>query len=65
MILAPRFEDVSAPTSFGRGKGFSGVSLGVEYGTCIPGVKRVIDMANVDCSGLVDSERILGGGTGI
>lgn len=51
----------------GRGKGSSGVGFGWEYGTFSPGVRRVMEMAKVDCSGLlvVDSCGTLAGGTGI
>lgn len=56
----------SPPTVLGFGNGFSGVTLGVEYGTSCPGVKRVMEMANVDCSGFPEPESgILGAGTGI
>ena len=41
------------------------MALGVEYGTFIPGVSRVIEIAKFDCSGLWDSEEIFGGGTAI
>ena len=39
----------------------------MEYGTSWPGVRRVIEMANVDCSGLslVESVGNFGGGTGM
>ena len=51
----------------GFGFGVCGVGLGVEYGTSWPGVSRVIEIANVEGSGLVDVESagILGGGTGM
>ena len=55
------------PTIFGRGLLSSGVGFGVEYGTWRPGVKRVIDIAKVDCSGLfvVEPVGIFAGGTGM
>ena len=59
----------SPPTLIGWGYGFSGVGLGEEYGTLRPGVRSVMDMANVDCSNFVVSEAgldgIFGGGTGM
>ena len=55
------------PTIRGRGKGSSAVGLGREYGTVRPGVSKVMDMANVDCSGLLVKESCgtLAGGTGM
>lgn len=53
------------PTTLGRGFGSSGVGFGVEYGTLRPGVRSVIDMAKVDCSGLFVSGETLAGGTGM
>jgi hypothetical protein len=53
------------PTTFAFGLGSSGVALGVEYGTCRPGVRRVIEMAKVDCSGLVAPGGTFAGGTGM
>lgn len=51
----------------GLGYGFSGVGFGWEYGTLRPGVRSVIEIANVDCSGWFDVEfsGILAGGTGM
>ena len=43
----------------------SGVGLGVEYGIGRPGVSKVMEMANVDCSCLVAPVGIFGGGTGM
>lgn len=54
------------PTTFAFGCGFSGVGFGVEYGTLWPGVSRVMEMANVDCSDLpVAGSGTFAGGTGI
>lgn len=53
------------PTTFAFGFGSSGVGLGVEYGTCRPGVRSVMEMANVDCSGFVAPGGTLAGGTGM
>lgn len=57
----------SPPTSLGFGFGLSEVLLGVEYGTSWLGVSRVIEIANVDCSGLpvIESAGIRAGGTGM
>ena len=56
-----------ALTIRGRGKGFSGVGFGCEYGTLRPGVRSVMEMANVDCSSLfvVESCGTFAGGTGM
>ena len=53
------------PTSLGLGNGSSAVGLGVEYGTVMPGVSRVMDMAKVDCSGILELGLSFAGGTGI
>jgi hypothetical protein len=53
------------PTTFAFGFGSSGEGLGVEYGTWRPGVRRVIEMAKVDCSGLVAPGGTFAGGTGM
>jgi hypothetical protein len=53
------------PTTLALGFGSSGVALGVEYGTWRPGVNRVIDIAKVDCSGLVAPGGTFAGGTGM
>ena len=54
------------PTTFACGFGFSGVAVGVEYGTLRPGVRSVMEIAKVDCSAFpVAGSGILGGGTGI
>jgi hypothetical protein len=55
----------SPPTTFALGLGSSGVAFGVEYGTWRPGVSRVIEMAKVDCSGLVAPGGTFAGGTGM
>lgn len=55
------------PTSLGFGLGFSGVLLGVEYGTSWLGVRSVMEIAKVDCSGFpeVESAGMRAGGTGM
>ena len=45
--------DGSPLTIRGLGNGSSGVAFGAEYGTFRPGVRSVIEMAKVDCSGLL------------
>ena len=43
------------------------MGFGREYGTLRPGVRSVMEIAKVDCSGLLvrESRGILAGGTGI
>ena len=56
-----------APTVCGFGYGSFAVGLGALYGTARPGVKRVMEMANLEGSGLFEagSWGILGFGTGM
>jgi len=42
-------------TSCGVGYGSAAVGLGAEYGTGRPGVRRVMEMANLEGSGLFEA----------
>lgn len=54
------------PTTLGFGDTFSKVGFGAEYGTSCPELRRVIEIAKVDCSGFPVLEAgSLAGGTGI